>query len=146
LPQGKGAGSVKKISCVKRNLVLPVTSLLSILLASFHLVDDIVYGSDKGVALNLLMVAILAVWLYGTLMLPGRLGGHVIMLLGSLLGLGIFLVHVTGAGGLQGVEIGKLSGTFFFVWTLLALAVVSLLSITISANGVWSLLRSKAKS
>lgn len=130
---------------MKRSLILPVASLLSILLASFHLVDDIVYGSEKGVALNLLMVVILAVWLYGTLVLPERLTGHVIMLLGSLLGLTVFLVHVSGTGGLQGIEIGKMSGAFFFVWTLLALAVVSLLSLTVSAQGLWSLLRSKAR-
>lgn len=129
---------------MERNAVLPVTSLLSILLVSFHLVDDVVYGSDKGVASNLLMVAILAVWLYGTLMLPERRAGHIIMLLGSLLGLTVFLTHLTGTGGLAGVEIGKLSGAFFFVWTLLALAVVSLLSLTLSAHGLWSLLRSKA--
>jgi hypothetical protein len=130
---------------VKRNLVLPVTSLLAILLASLHLADDIVYGSDKGVALALLIVAILAVWLYGTLLLPERPAGHIIMLLGSLAGLTIFLAHLTGAGGLEGIEIGKRSGAFFFVWTLLALAVVSLLSLTASAQGLWSLLRSKAR-
>jgi hypothetical protein len=130
---------------VKRNLVLPVTSLLAILLASFHLVDDIVYGSDKSVALNVLMVAILAVWLYGTLTLSERRAGHIIMLLGSLIGLTIFFVHVTGTGGLQGIEIAKMSGAFFFVWTLLALAVVSLLSLVLSAQGLWSLLRSKAR-
>jgi len=129
---------------VKRNLVLPVTSLLSILLASFHLVDDITYGSEKGVASNLLIVAILAVWLYGTLMLPERRPGYIIMLVGSLLGLTIFVTHLTGTGGLPGITIGKLSGAFFFVWTLLALAVVSLLSLTISAHGLWNLLRSKA--
>ena len=130
---------------MKPNVVLPVTSLLSILLASFHLVDDIVYGSDKGVASNLLVVAILAVWLYGTLMLPERRAGHSIMLLGSLAGLTIFWTHLTGAGGLPGIEIGKLSGAFFFVWTLLALAVVSLFSLVVSAQGLWSLLRSKAR-
>ncbi len=130
---------------MKRNLVLPVTSLLAILLASFHLVDDIVYGSDKAVALNLLMVAILAVWLYGTLMLSERRAGYIIMLLGSLLGLTVFFVHVTGSGGLQGIQIGKMSGAFFFVWTLLALAVVSLFSLALSAQGLWSLLRSKAR-
>ena len=128
---------------MKRNLVLLVTSLLAILLASFHLVDDVVYGSDKGVASNLLMVAILAVWLYGTLMLSERRVGQTIMLLGSLLGLIIFAIHLTGTGGLPGIEIGKLSGAFFFVWTLLALAVVSLLSLTLSAHGLWHLLRSK---
>ena len=130
---------------MKRNLVLPATSVLAIVLASFHLVDDIVYGSEKGAASNLLMVAILAVWLYGTLVLSERLAGHIIMLLGSLLGLTIFLVHVSGTGGLQGIEIGKMSGVFFFVWTLLALAVVSLLSLAVSAQSLWTLLRSKAR-
>lgn len=130
---------------MKRNLVLPVTSLLAILLASFHLVDDIVYGSDEGVVLNLVIVAILAVWLYGTLMLSERVAGHIIMLVGSLLGLGIFWIHLTGAGGLQGIETGKLSGAFFFVWTLVALAVVSLCSLALSAQGLWSLLRAKAR-
>jgi len=129
---------------VKRNLILAVTSLLSIVLASFHLVDDIVYGSEKSVASNVIMVAVLAVWLYGTLMLPERRSGHVIMLVGSLLGLVIFVTHVTGTGGLAGIHIGKLSGAFFFVWTLLALAVVSLLSLTLSVHGLTTLLRSKA--
>ena len=139
----KGASSVKAFR-VKRNLVLQVTSLLSILLASFHLVDDIVYGSEKGMTSNLLIVAILAVWLYGTLVLPERRSGHTIMLFGSLAGLAIFVTHLTGNGGLAGITIGKLSGAFFFVWTLLALAIVSLVSLTLSAQGLWSLLRSKA--
>jgi len=129
---------------MKPNVLLPVASILTILLASFHLVYDIVYGSDKGMALNLLVAAILAVWLYGTLMLPERRSGHVIMLVGSLLGLVIFVTHVTGTGGLAGIHIGKLSGAFFFVWTLLALAVVSLLSLTLSVHGLTTLLRSKA--
>lgn len=126
---------------MKRNLILVVTSLLSILLVSFHLVDDIVYGSEKSVASNLLMVAILAVWLYGTLVLPERRSGHIIMLIGSLLGVVVFLTHLTGTGGLAGIQIGKLSGAFFFVWTLFALAVLSLLSLTLSALGLWNLLR-----
>ena len=128
---------------MKRNLVVPVTSLLAILLASFHLVDDVVFGAEKSVGSNLLMVAILAVWLYGTLMLPERRSGNVIMLIGSLLGLTIFMTHLTGAGGLAGITIGKSSGAFFFVWTLFALAVVSLLTLASSAQGLWILLRSK---
>jgi len=119
-------------------------SLLSILFASFHLVDDIVYGSDKGLASSVLIVVILAFWLYGTLMLSERRSGHIIMLLGSLLGLTIFVTHLTGTGGLPGIKIAKLSGAFFFVWTLLALAVLSLLSLIVSAHGLWSLRRSKA--
>ena len=130
---------------MRRNFVLPVTSLLAILLASFHLVDDIVYGSEKSVTSNLLMVAILTVWLYGTLALSERRSGHIIMLLGALSGLVIFVTHLTGIGGLPGIHIGKLSGVFFFVWTLFALAIVSLVSLTLSAEGLWRLVRSKAQ-
>lgn len=126
-----------------RNLALPATSLLAILLASLHLADDIAYGSEKSVASNLLMAVILAVWLYGTLMPAGRRTGLIIMLLGSLAGLTIFTAHLTGAGGLLGVTIGTSSGAFFFVWTLLALAVVSLVLLAGSVQGLWSALRSK---
>ncbi|HTU83034.1 MAG TPA: hypothetical protein VMF61_12940 [Candidatus Acidoferrales bacterium] len=123
---------------MKPNLVLRVTSLLSILLVSFHLADDVAYGSEKSVASNILMAAILAVWLYGTLLLAERRTGQAIVLLGSLLGLVVFVTHLTGTGGLAGIAIGRLSGAFFFVWTLLALAVLSLVSLTISAYGLWN--------
>jgi hypothetical protein len=126
-------------------MVLRVTSVLAIILASLHLADDIVYGAEKGVVVNLLMAAILAVWLYGALVLSEGWAGYVVMLLGSLLGLTIFFVHLSGTGGLAGITIGRMSGAFFFVWTLLALAVVSLVSLAISAQSLWSLLRSKAR-
>ena len=131
---------------MNRNLVLPVTSLLAIVFALLHLADDVAYGADKSVASSLLIAAILAVWLYGTLVLSEGRAGHVIMLIGSLLGLTIFWVHVSGAGGLPGITIGKLSGAFFFVWTLLGLAVVSLLALALSAQGLWRLLRSRPRS
>ena len=121
---------------MKQSLVLTTTSLLSILFVSLHLVDDIVYGSEKGVGTDFLMVAILAIWLYGALILAERIAGHIIMLLGSLLGLTVFLVHLTGSGGLAGIQIGKLSGPYFFVWTLFALAVVCVCSLAISAQRV----------
>jgi hypothetical protein len=38
-----------------------------------------------------------------------------------------------------GGEIGKSSGAFFFVWTLLALGVTSALSAVLSARALWSL-------
>lgn len=123
---------------------MPVTSLLSILLASLHLVDDIVYGADKGRLATLITVAVLALWLYGTLILSESRTGHIIMLLGSLVGLTIFFAHVSGTGGLLDGELGKSSGVFFFVWTLLALAVVSLVSFILSMIGLWNLLRSRA--
>lgn len=128
---------------MKRNNVLAVMSLLSIILLSLHLTDDIVYGTDRSPALNVVAVAILVIWLYGTLMLAERRSGHAIMLLGSVAGIVVFTVHVSRAGGLAGT-LAESSRAFFFVWTLLALAVTSVFSAILSAHGLWNLRRSKA--
>src|ERR1700729_2376731 len=104
---------------MKRTIVLTSTSLLSILLVSLHLTDDIVYGTDKSAAANVIVVAVLVVWLYGTLVLGGRRSGYAIVLLGSLLGVVVFTVHVSRAGGLSAGTLAESSGAFFFVWTLL---------------------------
>lgn len=128
---------------MKRNIVLPVTSLLSIFLASLHLAGDIAYGAEKGGLATLITVAVLAIWLYGTLVLSESRTGHIIMLLGSLAGLTVFFAHLSGTGGLPDGELGKSSGVFFLVWTLLALAIVSLVSFILSMIGLWNLLRSR---
>ena len=62
---------------MKQNLLLTITSLLSILFMTFHLTDDIVRGFEKGGVSNLTAVPIFVVWLYGALVLAGRaLGAH----------------------------------------------------------------------
>ena len=121
---------------MKHNALLTITSLLSILLLTLHLTDDIVRGMEKGGLSNLLAVPILVVWLYGTLVLAGRRLGYVIILLGSLLGVGIPVIHMRGAGV---GEIARSSGGFFFVWALIALGVTALFSVILSARGLWSL-------
>ncbi len=82
---------------------------------------------------------ILVVWLYGTLVLAERRSGYVIMLVGSLLGLSMPVIHVMGAGGVFRGEIAKSSGAFLFVWTLHALGVTAMFSLILSARGLWSL-------
>jgi hypothetical protein len=115
--------------------MLTIASLLSILFLTFHLADDIVRGMEPGTLSNLTAVPILVVWLYGTLVLPERRSGYVIILLGSLLGLVVPIIHMKGAG--VGGAIAKSSGAFFFVWTLLALGVTALFSVILSARGLW---------
>ncbi len=123
---------------MKPNVLLTIASLLSILFSTFHLADDIIRGMEKGGASNLIAVPILVVWLYGTLVLAERRSGYVIVLLGSLLGLAIPLVHMRGAG--VGAQVAKApSGAFFFVWTLLALGVTALFSVILSVRGLWNL-------
>ncbi len=121
---------------MKQNLTLTVTSLLSILLFSFHLADDMVRGFETGKLENYPGVLILAVWLYGTLALAGRRSGYIIMLLGSLLGAGVPILHMRGAGVVGG-RIANSSGMFFWVWTLLAIGATGLVSLILSARGLW---------
>jgi hypothetical protein len=120
--------------------MLTIASLLSILLMTFHLADDIVRGMEKGGASNLIAVPILVTWLYGTLVLAERRSGYVIILLGSLLGSAVPVIHFMGAGGVVGGEIAKSSGALFFVWTLVALGVNAVFSVILSARGLWSLI------
>ena len=128
---------------MKRNIVLTTMSLLSILLLSLHLTDDIVYGSDRSAASSIITAAVLVIWLYGTLVLAERRSGYTIMFLGSVAGMVVFTVHVSRSGGLQAGTLAASSGAFFFVWTLLALAVTSVFSAILSAHGLWNLRRSK---
>jgi len=129
---------------MKPSIVLTTTSLLAIILLSLHLTDDIVYGTDASPASNVVVIAVLVIWLYGTLMLAERRSGHTIMLLGSVAGMVVFTVHVSRAGGLPAGALAQSSGAFFFVWTLLALAVTSVFSAVLSAYGLWNLRRLKA--
>jgi len=124
---------------MKHNLSLIIASLLSILFTTFHLADDIVRGMEPGTLSNLIAVPILVLWLYGTLVLAGKRSGYVIILLGSLLGLLVPVVHMRGAG--VGGAIAKSSGAFFFIWTLIALGVTALFSVILSARGLWEHLR-----
>lgn len=122
----------------RRNVLLTITSLLSILLATLHQADDIVRGFEPGGFKNVSGIMIMAVWLYGTLVLAERRSGYVIMLLGSLLGTVMPLAHMRGAG-LVGGRIANSSGQFFWVWTMMALGVTSVLSLVLSARALWSL-------
>ncbi|HSK45258.1 MAG TPA: hypothetical protein VLA83_15375 [Candidatus Binatia bacterium] len=122
---------------MKHNVMLTIASLFSILLLTFHLSGDIIRGMEKGGASNLIAIPILVVWLYGTLVLAERRSGYVIILLGSLLGLAIPVVHMKGAG--LGAQVARApSGGFFFVWTTIALGVTALFSVILAVRGLWN--------
>lgn len=120
---------------MKHQATLSIMSLLSILLFTFHWADDIVRGIATGGVSGLGGVLILVVWLYGTLLPGERRLGYVIMLLGSIFGLGVLIIHMRGVG-LAGGRIANSSGVFFWVWTLIALGVTSTYSIILSARGL----------
>jgi hypothetical protein len=134
---------------MKENLMLSIMSLLSILFMTFHLTDDTLRaraGTSEAGGLTLIAVPILVVWLYGTLVLAERRSGHVIMLIGALLGMGMPVLHVMlGPGGVFSGQLVKSSGGFLFVWTLHVMGVTGMFSLILSARGLWSLQRDGRK-
>ena len=125
---------------MNNNGVLKITSLLSLLLLTLHVTDDIVRGISKAESSNTALV-VLVVFLYGTLVLAERRWGHVIMFLVGLFAAGIPVIHMTGIGLGQ----GRSTGAFFFIWTLLALAVTSIFSVILAVRGLWSLRSRRAR-
>ena len=122
---------------MKQNVTLTIASLLSILLLTLHITDDIVRGISKAESSNIALL-ILAVLLYGTLVLSERRSGHVIMLLVGLLAAATPVMHMRGA---HYAEIAKSPGGFFFVWTLWALGGVGGFTFILAARGLWGLRR-----
>jgi hypothetical protein len=131
---------------MKQNLMLPIGSLFLILLMTLHLTSDTTHaraGSPEAGGSTLIAVPILALWLYGTLVLAERRSGHIIMLVGSLLAIGMPVGHVMAPAGIFHGAIARSSPAFLFVWTLHALGVLGLLCFILAVRGLWSLRRSK---
>ena len=122
---------------MKQSVVLVVTSLLSILLLTLHITDDVVRGISKAESSNTALL-VLVVLLYGTLVLPQRRSGHVIMLLVGLLAAAMPVMHMRGR---HYGEIAQSAGGFFFVWTLWALGGLGGVTVILSALGLWNLRR-----
>ena len=123
---------------MKRVHLLTIATLLSVVLMTLHVADDIVRGMEPGMLSDLIVVPILVVVLYGTLVLAGRRSGYAILLVGSLLFLVVPIIHMKGKGVGVASGIANSSGGFFFVWTLFALGVTALFSVILSARGLWS--------
>ena len=122
---------------MKPHRVLLVTSLLSLLLLTLHITDDIVRGISPAESSNIALV-VLAGLLYGTISLTERRSGHVIMLLVGLLAAAMPVMHMRGT---HYPELAKSPGGFFFVWTLWALGGLGGCTVIGSAIGLWKLRR-----
>lgn len=119
---------------MNNNGLLKITSLLSLLLLTLHVTDDIVRGISKAESSNTALV-VLVIFLYATLALAERRLGHVIMFLVGLFAAGMPVLHMRGA---RYPEIAASSGGFFFVWTLWALGALGGVTMILSVTGLWS--------
>jgi|SRR5450432_1592710 hypothetical protein len=126
---------------MKHNVMLTVASLLSILLLTLHVTDDIVRGISKAEPSNIAL-AVLVVMLYGTLVLAERRLGNVITLFVGFFAAGMPVIHMRGT---HYPEIARSTGGFFFVWTLWALGALGGFTFILSLRGLWSLRRSQPR-
>ena len=122
-------------------VALTLSSLLSMILFSFHWADEISRGMESGQMGSIGGIVILVVWLVGTVVLAERRPGYIITLLGGILGVGVLILHMQGAG-LVSRSIAGTPGIVFWVWTLITLGVTSALSVVLSVLGLWRKLRS----
>ena len=133
---------------MKRNLLLTIASLLSILFMTFHMTQDTLHahaGNPEAGGSTLVVVPILVVWLYGTLLLAERRSGHIIMLVGSLLAMAMPVFHVMGPRGIFTGEFAKHDRAFLFFWTFFVLGVTGMFSFILSVEGLWRLRRSRQR-
>ncbi len=125
---------------MKHQKSLTITSLIALLLFTFHYSQDIVLGIEPGGGETYIGVLIVVAWLYPLLVLAGRRSGYVINLVFSLLAALVPYLHMRGAGllGRRTLEFGP---AFFWVWTIFALCVTGVLAFVLSVHGLVSLRR-----
>jgi len=127
---------------VKHQKSLTITSLIALLLFTFHYAQDIVLGIEPGDVSTYIGVLIVVAWLYPLLALAGRKSGYVINLVFSLLAALMPILHMRGAG-LLGHSRSTLEffPAFFWVWTTFAICVTGAIAFLLSVHGLVSLRR-----
>jgi hypothetical protein len=121
-----------------RNVMLTIASLLSVLFLTFHISDEIARGMEPGQLNMLIPMLVLALFIYGALILSGRRSGYIIMLIEAIFGTGIPIIHLTGVGLVGGRIAVDASGAFFWVWGNWALFIVSVLAFTLAIRCLWN--------
>ncbi len=118
---------------MKQNDIRSMTSILSVLLLSLHISQDIVFGFDRAGLNHLVGVAILLVIVCGAVLLRTRLLGKVIMLLGGVMAAGMLPLHMRHGLRPEFLETG---GALLFIWTLYLLGVNGAFSIILAVRAL----------
>jgi hypothetical protein len=114
---------------MNRHVMLMVSSPVSAVLLTLHISQDIVFGFDQAGLNHLVGVGIILVIVCGTLLLPHRRSGRIIMLLGGVVSAGMLPLHMRH--GLR-PEFLQTSGALLFIWTLYLLGVLGFFAIILA--------------
>ena len=119
----------------EKNL-LTAASLLSVLLFTIHLTDDIIRGMAGGKLENLGGVGIPLLWAYVTLMARERTWGRILILLGGIFAAAMPVLHMRGRG--IGGAFAQTPGAFRFILVLHLIGVTGGLAVILSIKGIMS--------
>lgn len=120
---------------MKPRVLLTIASLLSLVLIMVHLTGDVLLQPEGHVKYPI-PVVVFVVWLYGTLMLPDRVTGYIIMLLGGLIAAAMIVLH-------SRTGVVHQSGGFYFVFTMFALGATGWFTAILSARELWLKFRAR---
>ena len=118
---------------MKPSVLLTGTTLITALFLTLHVADDIARGMDTIGLHSLIPMVVFGLWLYGALVLSGRRWGYILLLLLSIVGLGVVIIH------LRGTHMGQIAvsnGGVLFVWTLFVIGTTSSLSFLLCLQGL----------
>ena len=122
---------------MKQNLTLTISSLMTIVLTTFHLAHDALHATSGMSAGDVsILLLIMLTLLYGTVELAGRRVGFIIMFLGGLAAVLMPYLHSLGPRATR--------WGFFFVWTLIALGVSGSFTAILAARALWRSFRPRS--
>lgn len=120
---------------MKTHSLLSVSGTLSALFFSIHIIQDVRLRIDPIGPQSIGGVAILLLWLVGTLVVPHRRAGQVIALLAGLFAVAMYALHLQSP---RITERALADGGFEFIWVMLAMAVTGALSAVLAAYALWA--------
>jgi hypothetical protein len=111
-----------------------IVSLVSIIVMSLHITDDIVRGISPAAPDNVGACVIFLVWLWGALMLRGHRLGYILQLLGGIFAAAMPVLHMNGA---RYPAIATSPGGFFFIWSLIVVGTTGTFAALLCVRALW---------
>lgn len=124
---------------VRKNDLLALLSLISLVLLSMHVADDYVQGFDKHVVDNPYGILAFVFVACGIFLFRERLVGRIILLLGGIFAVAMPIMHLNGH---YPPDFARADGAFRFVWTLYAIGTTGALTIILALRELVSRRRS----
>lgn len=120
---------------MRKNDLLALMSLISLVLLSVHVVDDYIQGFDRHVVDSPYGIFAFVLLACGIFLFRERVLGQMILLLGGLLAVAMPIMHLNGRFP---ADFARADGAFRFIWTLYAVGTTGALTVILAARELLS--------